>query len=75
MDVDTPPEADTDYLYMGLSLNSMVEVTLGEGNTYGIIRWIGKLPDRSETMVGLELVSLYSSSFKIVLRIYVLVCV
>ncbi|XP_005944205.1 ubiquitin carboxyl-terminal hydrolase CYLD [Haplochromis burtoni] len=55
MDVDTPPEADTDYLYMGLSLNSMVEVTLGEGNTYGIIRWIGKLPDRSETMVGLEL--------------------
>ncbi|XP_063357182.1 ubiquitin carboxyl-terminal hydrolase CYLD [Pelmatolapia mariae] len=55
MDVDTTPEADTDDLYMGLSLNSMVEVTLGLGNTYGIVRWIGKLPDRSETMVGLEL--------------------
>lgn len=63
MDVDTPPEANTDNPY-NLSLSSMVEVTLATGNTYGIIRWIGNVPDRSETMVGLELVSLYTLSSK-----------
>lgn len=55
MDADTPLEADTDDLYTGLSLNSMVEVTLGTRTAYGIVRWIGTLPDRSETTVGLEL--------------------
>ncbi|XP_008280019.1 ubiquitin carboxyl-terminal hydrolase CYLD [Stegastes partitus] len=56
MDVDMPLVlADTDDPCMGLSLNSVVEVTLGEGNSYGIIRWMGTLPNRKETMVGLEL--------------------
>uniref|UniRef100_A0A3Q2TIL2 Ubiquitin carboxyl-terminal hydrolase CYLD n=1 Tax=Fundulus heteroclitus TaxID=8078 RepID=A0A3Q2TIL2_FUNHE len=53
MDIDTPPvEAHTD---LSMSLNSVVEVTLGKGNSYGIIRWIGNLPDRTDVMVGLEL--------------------
>ncbi|XP_076583196.1 ubiquitin carboxyl-terminal hydrolase CYLD [Chaetodon auriga] len=56
MDIDTPPEElNTDYLYMDLSVNSLVEVTLGAGSSYGIIRWIGTLPDRQEIMAGLEL--------------------
>lgn len=42
--------------YTHLDVNSMVEVTLGAGNLYGIIRWIGKLPEREEIMAGLELV-------------------
>lgn len=54
MDVDTSPvEAATPELHM--DLNSVVEVTLGAGNSFGIIRWIGNLPDREEMMVGLEL--------------------
>jgi len=62
MDMDTlPPEALADDLHM--ELNSMVEVTLGSGNAYGIIRWIGSLPDRNDLMVGLELVNLYSDMF------------
>lgn len=57
MDVDTPPvEPNTDDLYLDLSVNSLVEVTLGKGSSYGIIRWIGSLPTRQETMAGLELV-------------------
>lgn len=56
MDVETPPvEPNTDDLYLDLSVNSVVEVTLGTGNSYGIIRWIGTLPGRQETMAGLEL--------------------
>ncbi|XP_070764624.1 ubiquitin carboxyl-terminal hydrolase CYLD [Enoplosus armatus] len=56
MDVDTAlVDPNTGDLYMGLSVNSMVEVTLAEGNSYGIIRWIGTLPDLQETMAGLEL--------------------
>lgn len=56
MDVDTPPvQADTDDLCMNLSVSSVVEVYLGAGNLHGIIRWMGTLPDRKETMVGLEL--------------------
>ncbi|KAL7396546.1 hypothetical protein ABVT39_007562 [Epinephelus coioides] len=56
MDVDTPPvEPDTDDLYMDLTVNSVVEVTLATGNSYGIIRWIGFLPGGKETMAGLEL--------------------
>ncbi|AWP10471.1 putative ubiquitin carboxyl-terminal hydrolase CYLD-like [Scophthalmus maximus] len=42
-------------LYLDLSLNSMVEFTLATGNSYGIIRWIGTLPDREQIMAGLEL--------------------
>ncbi|XP_014844782.1 PREDICTED: ubiquitin carboxyl-terminal hydrolase CYLD-like [Poecilia mexicana] len=53
MDIDIPPvEAPTD---LSISLNSVVEVTLGKGNSYGIIRWIGRLPGREDVMVGLEL--------------------
>ncbi len=57
MDVDAPPmDSDTDNLYMDLSVNSVVEVNWGTGNVYGIIRWIGVLPERQDTMAGLELV-------------------
>ncbi|XP_039985362.1 ubiquitin carboxyl-terminal hydrolase CYLD [Xiphias gladius] len=56
MDIDTPPvEANADDPYMGLSVNSLVEVTLAEGNSYGIIRWIGALTDQGKIMAGLEL--------------------
>lgn len=53
MDVET---AQTEPNTSDLTENSVVELTLGEGNSYGIIRWIGTLPGRQETMVGLELV-------------------
>lgn len=57
MDTGTPTaEENSDDLYMDLSVNSVVEVTLANGNAYGIIRWIGNLPDREEMMAGLELV-------------------
>uniref|UniRef100_A0A3P8TYU5 Ubiquitin carboxyl-terminal hydrolase CYLD n=1 Tax=Amphiprion percula TaxID=161767 RepID=A0A3P8TYU5_AMPPE len=56
MDIDAPlVQGDTDDQCMSLSVNSVVEVTLGAGNLHGIIRWIGVLPNRKETMVGLEL--------------------
>ena len=42
-----------------LSVNSLIELTLSDGVAYGVIRWIGELPDRKDTtMCGLELVSL-----------------
>ncbi|XP_019129116.2 ubiquitin carboxyl-terminal hydrolase CYLD [Larimichthys crocea] len=54
MDIDTPPlEQSVDNHF--LDINSLVEVTLGEGNSYGIIRWIGTLPERKDIMAGLEL--------------------
>ncbi|KAM6922029.1 ubiquitin carboxyl-terminal hydrolase CYLD [Xenentodon cancila] len=53
MDMDTSPVGTHTGLLM--DLNSMVEVTLSVRNSYGIIRWMGTLPDRAETMVGLEL--------------------
>lgn len=57
MDVDTSPvEVNADSQFMSLSVNSVVELALGSGNSYGIIRWIGTLPGRQETMAGLELV-------------------
>lgn len=59
--VDTPP-VDTPAEPL-MDLNSMVEVTLGNGNCYGIIRWIGFLPEREDMMVGLELVNLYSDVY------------
>ncbi|KAM7012277.1 ubiquitin carboxyl-terminal hydrolase CYLD [Tautogolabrus adspersus] len=56
MDVDTTAvEAHTEDLYLDLTLNSLVEVSVTTGNLYGIIRWIGTLPGRPETMAGLEL--------------------
>ncbi|XP_042338720.1 ubiquitin carboxyl-terminal hydrolase CYLD isoform X2 [Plectropomus leopardus] len=56
MDVDTPPmEPNTGDLYLDLTVNSVVEVTLAKGNSFGIIRWIGSLPGGKETMAGLEL--------------------
>ncbi|XP_071394811.1 ubiquitin carboxyl-terminal hydrolase CYLD [Centroberyx affinis] len=56
MDIDTPlAEPDIDAHHMGLGVNSLVEVKLSAGNSYGTIRWIGTLPGRQETMAGLEL--------------------
>lgn len=56
MDIDVPPlEKNDKDLQRDLSIDSMVEVTLASGNSFGIIRWIGTLPGRQETMVGLEL--------------------
>lgn len=56
MDVDiTPVENHFEDLYSDLSLDSLVEVSVAGGNLYGIIRWIGNLPGRPETMAGLEL--------------------
>ncbi|XP_069009025.1 LOW QUALITY PROTEIN: ubiquitin carboxyl-terminal hydrolase CYLD [Embiotoca jacksoni] len=46
-------ETDVDGPCLGV--NSMVEVTMGASISYGIIRWIGNLPDRDDVMVGLEL--------------------
>jgi len=42
----------------GLELGSMVEVPMAEGlPRYGVIRWIGKLPQVKDKLVaGLELV-------------------
>nr|XP_046246822.1 ubiquitin carboxyl-terminal hydrolase CYLD [Scatophagus argus] len=40
---------------MDLGVDSVVEVTLATGDSYGIIRWIGRLPGRQEIMAGLEL--------------------
>ncbi|RVE73693.1 hypothetical protein OJAV_G00034000 [Oryzias javanicus] len=51
MDFDTKSPDD----YTNLDVNSMVEVPLAKRNSYGIIRWIGKLPGREETFAGLEL--------------------
>lgn len=56
MDVDTTLVDPNTDLYMDLSVNSVVEVNMGAGNLYGIIRWIGNLPGRPEIMAGLELV-------------------
>ncbi|XP_049573057.1 ubiquitin carboxyl-terminal hydrolase CYLD isoform X4 [Syngnathus scovelli] len=39
----------------GMGVNSLVEVSLGTGSLYGIIRWIGTLPGRQDVMAGLEL--------------------
>ncbi|CAG5862983.1 unnamed protein product [Menidia menidia] len=54
MDVDSPPDKALDHA-LQMSLNSMVEVSVASGNAYGIIRWIGNLPNRDDVMVGLEL--------------------
>lgn len=59
MDVDVVGDSvdpQTEAWVMGLGVNSLVEVTLAKGNTYGIIRWIGKVPGHGDTMAGLELV-------------------
>ena len=58
MNVDEPPvEQNNDDLYTSLTVNSVVEVTLAKGNSYGIIRWIGPLTDKGQIMAGLELVT------------------
>lgn len=41
-----------------LTVNSVVELTLEHRNLYGIIRWIGMLPERMELMAGIELVKI-----------------
>uniref|UniRef100_H2RK57 Ubiquitin carboxyl-terminal hydrolase CYLD n=1 Tax=Takifugu rubripes TaxID=31033 RepID=H2RK57_TAKRU len=38
-----------------LTVNSVVELTLDHRSLYGIIRWIGRLPERMEMMAGIEL--------------------
>lgn len=53
MDVDTYPKLDVHP--MGMGVGSVVKVALGTGLCRGIIRWIGFLPGRVETMAGLEL--------------------
>ncbi|XP_068175031.1 ubiquitin carboxyl-terminal hydrolase CYLD isoform X2 [Antennarius striatus] len=53
--VDAPTEMKTDAPHADLTLNSLVEVTLASGNSFGIIRWIGTFPDRQEVLAGLEL--------------------
>ncbi|XP_047444344.1 ubiquitin carboxyl-terminal hydrolase CYLD [Mugil cephalus] len=56
MDIDTSPEElDTHNYDIGLGLNSVVEVALGKGNAYGIIRWIGTVPGWKDISAGLEL--------------------
>ncbi|XP_062279810.1 ubiquitin carboxyl-terminal hydrolase CYLD [Scomber scombrus] len=63
MDFDTSQvETNTDDIYTNLTVDSVVEVTLATGNGYGIIRWIGTLPDRQEIMAGLELEEEYGVS-------------
>lgn len=39
-----------------LTVNSVVELTLEHRSLYGIIRWVGTLPERKELMAGIELV-------------------
>ena len=47
---------------MVLDVDSLIELTLSDGVAYGVIRWIGMVPDRNDTvMCGLELVSLTAS--------------
>ncbi|XP_071342615.1 ubiquitin carboxyl-terminal hydrolase CYLD [Trachinotus anak] len=56
MDIDTPlAEPNTDDLHRGLSVDSLVEVTLASGNSYGIIRWIGTHGGPGKILAGLEL--------------------
>lgn len=55
MDIDTTP---VEKYSGGLSVSSMVEVDLGKGTSYGIIRWTGTLIGCPETMAGLELVNI-----------------
>ncbi|CAL8394140.1 unnamed protein product [Boreogadus saida] len=38
-----------------LGVDSLIEFNLAEGVGYGVIRWIGVVPDRKDTMCGLEL--------------------
>ncbi|CAN9500721.1 unnamed protein product [Ophioblennius macclurei] len=55
IEVDTTLEDMAAAPHGSLSVDSLVEVTAQSGNLYGIIRWKGKLPDRKEIFVGLEL--------------------
>ncbi|XP_058494803.1 ubiquitin carboxyl-terminal hydrolase CYLD [Solea solea] len=56
MDIDTPPTKSKAYdPRMLLSVNSLVEVNLALGRSYGTIRWIGNLHDIEHPMAGLEL--------------------
>ncbi|XP_029939637.1 ubiquitin carboxyl-terminal hydrolase CYLD isoform X2 [Salarias fasciatus] len=55
IEVDTAPEDMAAAPHESLVVNSLVEVTVATGNLHGIIRWMGKLPDRKEIFVGLEL--------------------
>ncbi|KAM9848407.1 ubiquitin carboxyl-terminal hydrolase CYLD [Aulostomus maculatus] len=56
MDLDRPAvEPNPEAANKGLSISSLVEVTLAAGNSFGIIRWIGTLPDRHNLMAGIEL--------------------
>ncbi|XP_015268204.1 PREDICTED: ubiquitin carboxyl-terminal hydrolase CYLD-like [Gekko japonicus] len=50
---DDEGEEDDRYDHHLLEINSMVEVN--DPPIYGVIRWIGDLPDTEETIAGLEL--------------------
>ncbi|XP_075068490.1 ubiquitin carboxyl-terminal hydrolase CYLD-like [Mixophyes fleayi] len=54
-----PPDART--LGQGLELNSMVEVN--EPPIYGVIRWIGNIPEFPEPIAGLEMEEELSSAY------------
>ncbi|XP_069817673.1 ubiquitin carboxyl-terminal hydrolase CYLD-like isoform X2 [Dendropsophus ebraccatus] len=47
------PSAEGEALSKGLELNSMVEVN--DPPIYGVIRWIGHIPDCTEPIAGLEM--------------------
>ncbi|XP_056384254.1 ubiquitin carboxyl-terminal hydrolase CYLD-like isoform X2 [Hyla sarda] len=47
------PSAEGEALSKGLELNSMVEVN--DPPIYGVIRWIGHIPDCVESIAGLEM--------------------
>ncbi|XP_075709233.1 ubiquitin carboxyl-terminal hydrolase CYLD-like isoform X2 [Rhinoderma darwinii] len=47
------PSSEGEVLSKGLELNSMVEVN--DPPIYGVIRWIGQIPECSESIAGLEM--------------------
>lgn len=59
MSIPAPEEFESvslsDLLPKGLGVGSMVEVSVGEKDFYGVIRWIGVSPDGKNVMVGVEL--------------------
>ncbi|XP_012826702.1 ubiquitin carboxyl-terminal hydrolase CYLD isoform X2 [Xenopus tropicalis] len=51
--IPSSPLSETERKKVELELNSMVEVD--EPPIYGVIRWIGQIPDSSEPIAGLEM--------------------
>ncbi|XP_062854083.1 ubiquitin carboxyl-terminal hydrolase CYLD isoform X2 [Trichomycterus rosablanca] len=56
MDIHQSPEMTRKEVdNADITLHSLVEVKLATGPSYAIVRWIGRLPGKTEMMVGLEL--------------------